>query len=98
MAKNNDTKAKNQKKDSKKKSVGWKWPIIIVLLVALLFAGVFYDVYRLGNDNTLFLFVDEEKGNPGTVEVSSVIIFSNLRPKGRRNSFDTYQSKESRGR
>ncbi|NYT03185.1 MAG: hypothetical protein GKC00_00590 [Candidatus Methanofastidiosa archaeon] len=82
MAKNNDTKAKNQKKDSKKKSVGWKWPIIIVLLVALLFAGVFYDVYRLGNDNTLFLFVDEEKGNPGTVEVSSVIIFSNLRPKG----------------
>ena len=82
MAKNNDTKAKNQKKDSKKKSVGWKWPIIIVLLVALLFAGVFYDVYRLGNDNTLFLFVDEEKGNPGTVEVSSIIIFSNLRPKG----------------
>lgn len=82
MAKNNDTKAKNQKKDSKKKSVGWKWPIIIVLLVVLLFAGVFYDVYRLGNDNTLFLFVDEEKGNPGTVEVSSVIIFSNLRPKG----------------
>lgn len=82
MAKNNDTKAKNQKKDSKKKSVGWKWPIIIVLLVALLFVGVFYDVYRLGNDNTLFLFVDEEKGNPGTVEVSSVIIFSNLRPKG----------------
>ena len=82
MAKNNDTKAKNQKKDSKKKSVGWKWPIIIVLLVTLLFAGVFYDVYRLGNDNTLFLFVDEEKGNPGTVEVSSVIIFSNLRPKG----------------
>ena len=82
MAKNNDTKAKNQKKDSKKKSVGWKWPIIIVLLVVLLFAGVFYDVYRLGNDNTLFLFVDEEKGNPGTVEVSSIIIFSNLRPKG----------------
>jgi hypothetical protein len=82
MAKNNDTKAKNQKKDSKKKSAGWKWPIIIVLLVALLFVGVFYDVYRLGNDNVLFLFVDEDKGNPGTVEVSSVIIFSNLRPKG----------------
>ncbi|MCC7572903.1 MAG: hypothetical protein KO464_05900 [Candidatus Methanofastidiosum sp.] len=82
MAKNNDTKAKNQKKDSKKKSVGWKWPIIFVLLVALLFAGVFYDVYRLGNDNTLFLFIDEEKGNPGTLEVSSVIIFSNLRPNG----------------
>ncbi|NYT03789.1 MAG: hypothetical protein GKC00_03680 [Candidatus Methanofastidiosa archaeon] len=82
MAKNNDTKAKDQKKDPKKKSAGWKWPIIIVLLVALLFAGVFYDVYRLGNDNVLFLFVDEDKGNPGTVEVSSVIIFSNLRPKG----------------
>ena len=53
-----------------------------MLIIALLFAGVFYDVYRLGNDNVLFLFVDEEKGNPGTVEVSSVIIFSNLRPKG----------------
>jgi hypothetical protein len=82
MAKNNDTKAKDQKKDPKKKSAGWRWPIIIVLLVALLFVGVFYDVYRLGNDNVLFLFVDEDKGNPGTVEVSSVIIFSNLRPKG----------------
>ncbi len=82
MAKNNDTTSKKEAKDSKKKSGGWKGPIIIVLIIALLFAGVFYDVYRLGNDNVLFLFVDEEKGNPGTVEVSSVIIFSNLRPKG----------------
>ena len=82
MAKNNGVKSKTEAKDSKKKSGGWKGPIIIVLVIALLFAGVFYDVYRLGNDNVLFLFVDEEKGNPGTVEVSSVIIFSNLRPKG----------------
>ena len=82
MAKNNGVKSKTEAKDSKKKSGGWKGPIIIVLILALLFAGVFYDVYRLGNDNVLFLFVDEEKGNPGTVEVSSVIIFSNLRPKG----------------
>jgi len=82
MEKNNDTKSKKEAKDSKKKSGGWKGPIIIVLIIALLFAGVFYDVYRLGNDNVLFLFVDEEKGNPGTVEVSSVIIFSNLRPNG----------------
>ncbi len=36
----------------------------------------------MGNDNVLFLFVDEDKGNPGTVEVSSIIIFSGLRPKG----------------
>jgi len=82
MAKNNGVKSKTKAKDSKKKSGGWKGPIIIVLILALLFAGVFYDVYRLGNDNVLFLFLDEEKGNPGTVEVSSVIIFSNLRPKG----------------
>jgi len=82
MAKNNDTKPKKESKDPKKKSGGWKGPITIVLIIALLFAGVFYDVYRLGNDNVLFLFVDEEKGNPGTVEVSSVIIFSNLRPNG----------------
>lgn len=82
MAKNNDTNPKKEAKDSKKKSGGWKGPIIIVLIIALLFAGVFYDVYRLGNDNVLFLFVDEEKGNPGTVEVASVIIFSNLRPNG----------------
>jgi hypothetical protein len=82
MAKDNDTKPKKEAKDSKKKSGGWKGPIIIVLIIALLFAGVFYDVYRLGNDNVLFLFVDEDKGNPGTVEVSSVIIFSNLRPNG----------------
>ena len=82
MAKNNGVKSKTEAKDSKKKSGGWKGPIIIVLILALLFAGVFYDVYRLGNDNVLFLFLDEEKGNPGTVEVSSVIIFSNLRPKG----------------
>lgn len=82
MAKNNDAKSKKDPKDPKKKSGGWKGPIIIVLILALLFAGVFYDVYRLGNDNVLFLFVDEEKGNPGTVEVSSVIIFSNLRPMG----------------
>jgi len=82
MVKNNDTKPKKESKDPKKKSGGWKGPIIIVLIIALLFAGVFYDVYRLGNDNVLFLFVDEEKGNPGTIEVSSVIIFSNLRPNG----------------
>jgi len=82
MAKNNDAKSKKDPKDSKKKSSGWKGPIIIVLIIALFFAGVFYDVYRLGNDNVLFLFVDEEKGNPGTIEVASVIIFSNLRPKG----------------
>lgn len=82
MAKNNGTISQKEAKDSKKKSGGWKGPIVIVLIIALLFAGVFYDVYRLGNDNVLFLFVDEEKGTPGTVEVSSVIIFSNLRPKG----------------
>lgn len=82
MAKNNGTISQKEAKDSKKKSGGWKGPIVIVLIIALLFAGVFYDVYRLGNDNVLFLFVDEDKGTPGTVEVSSVIIFSNLRPKG----------------
>lgn len=82
MAKNNGTISQKEAKDSKKKSDGWKGPIVIVLIIALLFAGVFYDVYRLGNDNVLFLFVDEDKGTPGTVEVSSVIIFSNLRPKG----------------
>lgn len=82
MAKNNGTISQKEAKDSKKKSGGWKGPIVIVLILALLFAGVFYDVYRLGNDNVLFLFVDEDKGTPGTVEVSSVIIFSNLRPKG----------------
>ena len=82
MAKNNGTIPQKEAKDSKKKSGRWKGPIVIVLIIALLFAGVFYDVYRLGNDNVLFLFVDEDKGTPGTVEVSSVIIFSNLRPKG----------------
>jgi len=82
MVKNNDAKSKKDPKDPKKKSGGWKGLLMIVLIIALLFAGVFYDVYRLGNDNVLFLFVDEEKGNPGTVEISSVIIFSNLRPKG----------------
>ncbi|KYC46344.1 MAG: hypothetical protein APG12_00655 [Candidatus Methanofastidiosum methylothiophilum] len=79
MAKNN---GQTPKKDTKKKTGRWKVPVIIVLAIVLVFAGVFYDVYKLGNDNVLFLFVDEEKGNPGTVEVSSVIIFSNLRPKG----------------
>ena len=64
------------------RSVSWKGPIVIVLILALLFIWISYDVYKLGNDNVLFLFVDEEKGNPGTVEVSSVIIFSNLRSKG----------------
>lgn len=82
MAKNNGTNSKKEAKDTKKKSGVWKGPIIIVLIIALLFVGVFYDVYRLGNDNVLFLFVDEEKGTPGTIEVASVIIFSNLRPKG----------------
>lgn len=82
MVKNNDAKSKKDPKDPKKKSGGWKGLLMIVLIIALLFAGVFYDVYRLGNDNVLFLFVDEEKGNPGTFEISSVIIFSNLRPKG----------------
>ncbi len=72
----------NQEKKTNKKSGGWKVPILIVLIIGLLFLGIFYDVYNLGNDNVLFLFVDEEKGDPGTVEVSSVIIFSNLRPKG----------------
>jgi len=47
---------------------------------------VFYDVYKLGNENVLFLFVDEDKGNPGIVEVSSIIQFSNLRSK--ENSID----------
>ena len=82
MAKNNDSNSNKEAKNPKKKSGGWKGPIIIVLIIALLFAGVFYDVYRLGNDNILFLFVDEEKGIPGTVEVASVIVFSNLRPNG----------------
>lgn len=76
----------NEKKSKKKKSGGWKGPILIVLIIGLLFLGVFYDVYTLGNDNVLFLFVDEEKGDPGTVEVSSVIIFNNLRARG--NSVD----------
>jgi len=76
--KNND----NKDSKSKKKSRGWKAPVFIVVIIGLLFLGVFYDVYTLGNDNVLFLFVDEDKGNPGTVEVSSVIIFNNLRPKG----------------
>ena len=82
MAKNNDSNSNKEAQNPKKKSGGWKGPIIIVLIIALLFAGVFYDVYRLGNDNILFLFVDEEKGIPGTVEVASVIVFSNLRPNG----------------
>ncbi len=82
MAKNNDSNSNKEAQNPRKKSGGWKGPIIIVLIIALLFTGVFYDVYRLGNDNILFLFVDEEKGIPGTVEVASVIVFSNLRPNG----------------
>ncbi|HNZ87285.1 MAG TPA: hypothetical protein PKK55_02030 [Methanofastidiosum sp.] len=75
--KNSDNSEKKSKKSGR-----WKGPVAIVLLIGLLFLGIFYDVYTLGNDNTLFLFVDEEKGNPGTIEVSSVIILSNLRPTG----------------
>jgi len=82
MAKNNDSNSNKEAQNPRKKSGGWKGPIIIVLIIALLFTGVFYDVYRLGNDNILFLFVDEEKGIPGPVEVASVIVFSNLRPNG----------------
>ncbi len=82
MTRNNGPEDKKETKKSKKKSVSWKGPIVIVLILALLFIWISYDVYKLGNDNVLFLFVDEEKGNPGTVEVSSVIIFSNLRSKG----------------
>lgn len=75
--KNSDNSEKKSKKSGR-----WKGPVVIVLLIGLLFLGIFYDVYTLGNDNTLFLFVDEEKGNPGTIEVSSIIILSNLRPMG----------------
>jgi hypothetical protein len=75
--KNNDNPEKKSKKSGR-----WKGPVAIVLLIGLLFLGIIYDVYTLGNDNTLFLFVDEEKGNPGTIEVSSIIILSDLRPKG----------------
>lgn len=76
----------NKESKAKKKSGGWKGPILIIVIIGLLFLGIFYDVYTLGNDNVLFLFVDEDKGSPGTVEVSSVIIFNNLRAKG--NSVD----------
>ena len=75
--KNSDNSEKKSKKSGR-----WKGPVVIVLLIGLLFLGIFYDVYTLGNDNTLFLFVDEEKGNPGTIEVSPIIILSNLRPMG----------------
>ena len=75
--KNSDNSEKKSKKSGR-----WKGPVAIVLLIGLLFLGIIYDVYTLGNDNTLFLFVDEEKGNPGTIEVSSIIILSDLRPKG----------------
>ncbi len=82
MTKKNDTKSKKEDQNSKKRSQFWKGAIVALLIIVFLFAGIFYDVYRLGNDNVLFLFVDEDKGNPGTVEVSSIIIFSGLRPKG----------------
>lgn len=83
MKKNND---KTPKQDTKKKTKKWRIPILIILVLALMFTVVFYDVYKLGNENVLFLFVDEDKGNPGIVEVSSIIQFSNLRSK--ENSID----------
>lgn len=83
MKKNND---KTPKQDTKKKTKKWRIPILIILVLALMFTVVFYDVYKLGNENILFLFVDEDKGNPGIVEVSSIIQFSNLRSK--ENSID----------
>lgn len=83
MKKNND---KTPKQATKKKTKKWRIPILIILVLALMFTVVFYDVYKLGNENILFLFVDEDKGNPGIVEVSSIIQFSNLRSK--ENSID----------
>jgi len=83
MKKNND---KTPKQDTKKKTKKWRIHILIILVLALMFTVVFYDVYKLGNENVLFLFVDEDKGNPGIVEVSSIIQFSNLRSK--ENSID----------
>ena len=83
MKKNND---KTPKQATKKKTKKWRIPILIILVLALMFTVVFYDVYKLGNENVLFLFVDEDKGNPGIVEVSSIIQFSNLRSK--ENSID----------
>lgn len=82
MTKDNGVKSKKEPQNSKNRSQIWKGAIIVLLIITFLFVGVFYDVYRLGNDNVLFLFVDEDKGNPGTVEVSSILIFSGLRPKG----------------
>jgi len=83
MKKNN---GETPKQESKKKTKKWKIFILIVLLLGLMFTVIFCDVYKLGNENVLFLFVDEEKGDPGLVEVSSIITFSNLRSKG--NSID----------
>lgn len=52
--------------------------IILVLLISFIYVTA-SGISQLSNEKILYLFLDETKGDPGTVEVASLAIYENAR-------------------
>lgn len=56
--------------------------VALAVVLALLFSFIFVvasGITQLSNEKILFLFLDETKGEPGTVEVASLALFSDAK-------------------
>jgi hypothetical protein len=63
-----------------------KKKVVVTLAGILIFLFSFIyvtasGISHLSNETALFLYLDETKGDPGTVEVASLAIFDNARLK-----------------
>jgi hypothetical protein len=54
--------------------------VALAIVLALIFSFIYVTasgISQLSNETVLFLFLDETKGDPGTVEVASLAVFEN---------------------
>ncbi|KYK31877.1 MAG: hypothetical protein HXS46_08450 [Theionarchaea archaeon] len=54
--------------------------IVLIIIFSFIYVTAF-GISRLSNEKILFLFLDETKGDPGTVEVASLALFEDARLK-----------------
>jgi hypothetical protein len=60
--------------------VNKKFIVALAIVLTLIFSFIYVTasgISQLSNEKVLFLFLDETKGDPGTVEVASLAVFEN---------------------
>jgi hypothetical protein len=59
-----------------KKKVTITLAVVLILVISFIYVTT-SSLSQLKNENVLFLYLDETKGDPGTVEVASLAVFKN---------------------